>query len=134
MANSDLKIRWCRVCKSEKEELGFAPSEANGSYGKCKDCTKWFKLKLRYGLSKNQYLKLLESQNNTCAICKQHERVNNKNTRGLVVDHNHKTGEIRGLVCNACNSILGYADADNGPELLFRTIEYLNKKSFKLKD
>lgn len=115
------------MCKREREEQNFAPSEANGSYGKCKECTKWFKIKIRYGLTKEDYFKILMSQNNTCAICKDPERVKASKTGILHVDHNHKTGKVRGLICNACNSILGYANADNGPELLYESINYVLK-------
>ncbi len=52
------------------------------------------------------YNALLKSQNGVCAICRQPEMVEGKS---LAVDHDHMTGEIRGLLCNLCNRILGYA-------------------------
>lgn len=128
-ASGGLKTRWCRVCKQDREERGFAPSEANGSYGKCKECTKWFKIKIRYGLTKDQYYELLSSQNGVCAICKDPERVKSSKTGILHVDHDHKTNKVRGLICNGCNSILGYADADNGPQLLESAIQYIKTRS-----
>ena len=55
------------------------------------------------------YRLLLQSQDGKCAICKQPET---RSVRGvvsdLVVDHNHETKEIRGLLCSQCNRILGY--------------------------
>jgi hypothetical protein len=124
-----LKIRYCRVCKKDKEDSGFAPSEANGSYGKCKECTKLFKLKLRYGLTPEAYWEMLNVQNEVCALCKDPKRQKASKTGVLHVDHDHKTGKVRGLLCNACNSILGYSDADNGPKLLEEAIKYISSKS-----
>jgi hypothetical protein len=49
----------------------------------------------------------LEKQNNTCAIC------GNINTyKSMNVDHNHTTGEIRGLLCHTCNKALGLFKED----------------------
>ena len=69
----------------------------------------------RYGLSQEEYDAMCEAQEHRCAICKQQEE--------LVVDHCHKTGEIRGLPCDSCNKGLGFF-RDN-PELLAAAIEYL---------
>ena len=63
----------------------------------------------KYGLSKEGYFNLLESQGGHCAICPSTER--------LVVEHNHATGEVRGIVCNKCNTALGMAD-DNVARLI----------------
>lgn len=57
-------------------------------------------LKKLYGISPEQYNQLLEQQNNSCAICERHESQFKKK---LAVDHNHLTGEIRGLLCSYCN-------------------------------
>ena len=63
------------------------------------------KLKSNYGMSLNQYDLLLKKQNSKCAICKKSFKV----VGTLCVDHDHKTGEVRGLLCRKCNSILGLA-------------------------
>jgi len=55
-----------------------------------------------YGLSFDDYDKMLIAQNNVCAICK-----NPSNGRKLVVDHNHSTDVVRGLLCDYCNLALG---------------------------
>lgn len=57
----------------------------------------------RYGLSHAEYLAFLAKQNYACAICyeKQSERL------VLGVDHDHKTGKVRGLLCRLCNSAIG---------------------------
>jgi Recombination endonuclease VII len=72
---------------------------------------------------------MLLSQNGVCSICKDPSRVKKSRTGILHVDHDHKTGKVRGLICNACNSILGYGDADNGPELLLKAVQYIKDHS-----
>lgn len=65
---------------------------------------KLWMLKHRYNLTKEQYINLLETQNFSCAICFTEE---NKLPKKLFIDHCHKTGKIRGLLCHNCNSSLG---------------------------
>ncbi len=59
-----------------------------------------YALSKKYGITIEQYNELLEKQDHCCAICDKHE--NEFKTR-LAVDHNHETGEIRGLLCTYCN-------------------------------
>ena len=51
-----------------------------------------------------RYLSMLDAQNNSCAICNTHQSLLK---RQLSVDHNHDTGEARGLLCDACNGGIG---------------------------
>lgn len=60
-------------------------------------------------------------QNGVCAICNQI----NINGRKLSVDHNHKTGKFRGLLCLKCNLAIGYLQED--VSLFEKSIEYLKK-------
>lgn len=76
----------------------------------------------RYGITQEQYKELLERQNNSCFICRKHESTEKFR---LAVDHDHKTGEIRGLLCNFCNSRLVGRHRD--PEKFFRAAEYLQQ-------
>jgi hypothetical protein len=65
---------------------------------------------------------LLEAQGGVCAICK--TLPEGKGRFGTWnVDHDHETGEIRGLLCGYCNSMLGYAKDD--PETLRAGMDYL---------
>ena len=67
-------------------------------------------LKKDFGITLEYYYELLEEQNYVCAICKQPETLWNKKhhkPQSLSVDHCHKTGKIRGLLCNNCNHGLG---------------------------
>lgn len=61
-----------------------------------------------YGLTVEEYLKLYSDQNGLCAIC--NSEPNTK--RGLHVDHDHKTGKARGLLCHGCNIAIGNMKED----------------------
>lgn len=63
-----------------------------------------------YGLTHEEFLALLETQGGVCAICGNGETA--KGIRQLSVDHDHVTGQVRGLLCNRCNPMLGYARDD----------------------
>lgn len=62
-----------------------------------------------------------------CSICGNEETVITKNgyRKSLALDHNHTTGQIRGLLCYRCNSMLGYGKDD--PDILEKGAEYLRK-------
>lgn len=68
-------------------------------------------LRLKYGLSLEEYDRMLQAQNNLCAICTSEETAKLGTTGGaaskLSVDHNHGTGAVRGLLCSRCNTGLG---------------------------
>lgn len=77
-------------------------------------------LKRAYGISLADYDELLEAQGNRCAIC---GMTPEENGQRLLVDHDHETGEIRGLLCYSCNVGLGHFK-DN-PHNLAEAIKYL---------
>ena len=60
-------------------------------------------LKKKYGISLKQYNKMLKAQKYRCAICGKHQ---DDEVRNFAVDHSHRTGQIRGLLCNYDNSRL----------------------------
>ena len=67
----------------------------------------WHKL-WKHGVTPEHYERLLVQQNHVCAICDQPETQLMKGTlRTLSIDHDHNTGEIRGLLCHNCNAGLG---------------------------
>lgn len=76
--------------------------------------------KKRYGISLEDYNKMLVEQNGVCAICFQEPKV-----RRLAVDHNHNTGQVRGLLCHHCNTSLGSFNDDKS--LLLSAVKYLDK-------
>lgn len=57
-------------------------------------------LKSKYGITLDEYNKMLKNQKDSCAICKKHK---SQFKRNLAVDHDHKTDEVRGLLCFYCN-------------------------------
>ena len=109
----------CHYCKKEKSLFCFrtAISNKDGFLNICIDCEKLRNrtskakeikseenrkqtLMKRHNLTITQYQKLFDAQNGCCAICGKHQSELKKT---LSVDHNHKTGVIRGLLCNTCN-------------------------------
>jgi hypothetical protein len=76
------------------------------------------RIKTKYNLTVKEYNEMVKKQNGCCAICER--RIH------LVVDHDHKTGRVRGLLCNSCNTVLGFIN-DN-PAILRRMMQYLNPK------
>lgn len=75
-----------------------------------------------YNITKEQYDEMFMKQNGCCAICGIHHTLL---TKKLYVDHNHDTGELRGLLCNKCNLGLGIFGDD--VSLLQKATDYLNK-------
>lgn len=79
----------------------------------------------KYGITVGQYRELLEVQGGACAICHYVPR------RMLDVDHDHETGEVRGLLCNRCNKGLTMFRED--ADCFVRAAEYLREAECKLK-
>lgn len=80
----------------------------------------------RYGITLAQYEALLVDQGYCCAICgKGHKAIVTKKWERarLGVDHDHKTGRVRGLLCHSCNVALGLFQESE--ENLLRAYEYL---------
>jgi hypothetical protein len=79
-----------------------------------------------YGMDKGTFDALLLAQDGRCAICRQPEKtVLRGKVKQLSVDHNHGTGQVRGLLCARCNFIIGLCD--EGIEVLAETIAYLDR-------
>lgn len=76
----------------------------------------------RYGITLEQYNELLKKQEEKCAMCDRHQ--DEFKTR-LAVDHNHVTGEIRGLLCNYCNHRVVGRHRD--PDLILKLYNYLQQ-------
>ena len=77
-------------------------------------------LRRRFGITTEQYDELLFRQEGCCGVCGKHHT--SFSTR-LAVDHNHKTGELRGLLCNYCNHRL--IGRHTEASLLRKMAEYL---------
>ena len=76
-------------------------------------------LKYQYGITLNDYNKMFEQQKGKCAICKRHQ---NNLTRTLCVDHDHKTNQVRALLCVTCNTDVSVVE-----DRLKEMLNYLNK-------
>ena len=131
-----METKICSHCKQTKplnEFYGFKKGEL-GKESYCKVCRglqrkeHWTKgrlprqnshLKYVHGITLEEYTVLLEKQNGVCVLC------GNINRHGVAlhVDHDHITGEIRGLLCFNCNSAIG--NMHDNPALLRKTADYL---------
>lgn len=116
-AELERKICLCGYCKRCKRS---SYRKANKAEMKEKDFAQ--DLKKHYGMSVDTYNKLFISQNGSCECCGKHQSAFK---RRLHVDHDHETGEIRGLLCTRCNPGLGYFD--DSIEKLGLAIKYLKK-------
>ena len=89
-------------------------------------------LRLRYGLTLGQVLEMAEAQGNECPLCKHHfpsENILARSTNQFVIDHDHATEQVRGLLCRACNALLGrFGDSvERIEEFLSRVRSYLER-------
>ena len=76
-----------------------------------------------YGITQEDYDVMLRAQGGVCKICGQKESVDRF---PLAVDHDHKTGKVRGLLCGSCNTGLGKFNDD--PDLLLKAMKYLGAR------
>jgi hypothetical protein len=79
---------------------------------------------MKYGLSADEYQELHEALDGLCAICDQPATSGNgKKYNRLSIDHNHFSGQVRGLLCHHCN--LGLGNFQDDTYRLQRAIDYL---------
>lgn len=108
--------RWCAGCQS------FVPLfYCSGS--RCKACSSMAaharRVQDNYGITPERYAEILKQQGGKCAVCR-----NTPRTIRFAVDHDHKTGEVRGILCKRCNhDLLGGGHDDIA--ILWRAVEYL---------
>lgn len=132
------QLNQCYSCKEYKPVDKFHVRKTGKLYSYCNECenvkskesyyrnreTKLLsirrvKLRMRYGITPEEYEKRLVEQAGRCAICKQEP-----SKQRLAVDHCHKTGRIRGLLCSSCNHGLG--NFKDSPNLLDKAIKYID--------
>ncbi|WP_205413678.1 endonuclease VII domain-containing protein [Micromonospora aurantiaca] len=118
--------KWCARCQEFRPVTSFPLRKEGGKPAAyCKPCQRFYnterRIKLVFGLTWDEYELLLACQDGKCAICGGRPR-----RHMLAVDHDHKTGEIRGLLCSRCNhKLLGSANDD--PARLRRAADYLEE-------
>jgi len=110
---------YCKVCVRARNKK-FQQSPAGKVSMKKRD------IKYLYGITLDDYDQMFADQKGKCAICGKAEiRKLNGSVVRLSVDHDHKTGKVRELLCNHCNAMLGFVNDDT--ELLKKVIYYLEK-------
>jgi len=134
-------LKYCPMCKTEKppENFNKHSREGDGLQRLCRDCqkasnkkylstekgattTRQGHLRRKYRINLQTYESLLQAQGGKCKICGVDS---NPDSRAgyFVIDHNHATGGIRGLLCTKCNALLGLAlDRE---DILQGAIDYL---------
>ena len=129
---------WCRDCGCDKEPEEFPRNRrtrtGRGTY--CKPChnarnratikrlygnTRHYHLKQRFGIGTAEVDAMIEAQSGLCACCKVAPAIH--------VDHDHRTGKVRAILCEPCNGGLGLFK-DN-PEIIRRAIAYLGRAKDK---
>lgn len=130
-------MKICSKCQTAKDTIEFHSQSCakDGLQSQCKQCQYAYKknrrdldaptrrnwyLQKTYGIDLEQYNKKFHLQNGRCAVCDIHC---SELTRALHVDHNHFTGQVRGLLCHGCNTALGGFKENS--DLLAKAIEYL---------
>lgn len=134
-------LKVCTRCKEEKPIDAFHRNTVrNGKVkyqARCKSCRKETRPKQSdaekaamrrrnymnfYGITPEQYDEMMVAQDYRCAICRQHQ---DEFVRAFAVDHDHKTGAVRGLLCRGCNTGIGNLADD--PDRVFAAWAYLNQ-------
>lgn len=118
----------CAKCKVEKPVAEFHKQGARGRHSYCKPCfngrprkrtpspnKRGHNFKARYGITTLEADAMLASQGGVCAIC-------GEEPKRPVVDHDHATGAVRGILCHGCNIKL---PAVENPKFLRSALEYL---------
>lgn len=103
----------CKECRRQASKV---------AYRKFYDKRRDYRLQSTFGISLAEYNTMFAVQNGLCAGCYKHQT--QFKTR-LAVDHDHRTGKVRGLLCNSCNWILG--KTDDSPIRLQNLMDYLGK-------
>ena len=112
----------CSKCKLIQEITEFYPDHRlkSGLSSRCKTCHSEKRIRLRksgyqqnylrmrrYGISEEDYNVMLEQQQGLCKLCRKKQSDYFCRTKNLIIDHDHSTGKVRGLICSPCNLLLG---------------------------
>lgn len=104
----DGRSHWCKICANE-----YAKARNQRLY--TEDFVRAKNLKQLYEITPEEYHTLFAAQEGVCAVCGLPETTNDSRTgkvKNLQVDHCHKTGRIRALLCKECNNALGLLHDD----------------------
>jgi len=113
----------CKTCKESKPLSEFGPE----CRLHCEQCyvayARGTQLKYKFNMAYEEYELLLLKQGGACAICGSPPQERKR----LYVDHDHKTGFVRELLCHNCNTALGHVH--DSPDILRKAALYLEKHS-----
>lgn len=119
----ELVLQKCPKCDTTKTGAEFNKgSRASGLSAYCKGCSYISHVCRTYKISWDAYLEMVERANGLCEMCGELP------TR-LVVDHDHDTNEVRGLICDPCNHFLGMIETK--PNIQLRADTYLANHATK---
>jgi hypothetical protein len=114
--------KWCRDCQQWVliESFNKKQGASDGRTSICISCQSDRNLLRLYNLTRSDFNSLLDSQGGGCACC----GTKIPGGKGAFhVDHNHETGQVRGLLCHRCNTAIG--QFEDNPKLLRLATAYL---------
>jgi hypothetical protein len=127
-------FKTCSRCGELKHVSEFYRAHQNpeGLQYHCKECENHnFKERatlMRYGVTRNKYNDMVKSQDNRCMICGIVGGSEENYGKQLSVDHNHITGQMRGLLCWHCNIALGrFRESIENLENAIKYLQTFNK-------
>jgi len=103
----------CSKCREWKppEEFNRNKHQLSGLHYACRACNRVHvrkhNLPTKYGITAERFAEMLLAQGGKCACCEVRFVVEGAKTTRACVDHNHATGEVRGLLCGRCNLAAG---------------------------
>lgn len=118
-------MKKCSGCKIEKLESEFHRKNRNKDFlqNYCKDCGRKAQrkntFKKVYQIDMAEYDRRVGTQFGKCLLCQK------LSSRRLCVDHDHKTGRVRGLLCRGCNTCLGWVENNSG--MINRIVMYITQ-------
>jgi hypothetical protein len=116
--------KWKRAHVERSRDSARRTYHRHPEYKETHALREWHRcLKAKYGIDANEYQRMLFFQGGTCAICGTTKP--GKHYKRMPVDHCHKTGKVRGLLCADCNAMLGIAH--ESPEVLRKAARYLEE-------
>ena len=106
---------WCRECNGVYLKAYWAKRGDRSAYNR----------QMVYGLSEVDYQAMVAAQGGVCAICLSSPEEVSARWKRLVVDHDHRTGAVRGLLCAHCNKAIGLLKEN--PSAFLNAIRYLSR-------
>ena len=114
----------CRMCGTEKPlSEYYERSESGLTRNECRDCMIEAHRYKKLGVCNTEYHKMLAQQHGKCCICA--STLNSSRYTKFAVDHDHRTGKVRGLLCTACNTAIGLMK--DSPLRMEQAAQYLRR-------